>query len=78
MAGYDKSLDKELFSKSADFERTKITVSVHSYNEGTPKVQLSRTNKRADGEESWSKLGRLTKEELEAVLPMLEEAKGSL
>ncbi len=75
MASFDKSLDKELFSESADFDRSKIIVAVFSYNEGTPKLQLGRQNKRADGELSFAKLGRLTKEEIEAILPLIEKAK---
>lgn len=72
---FDKSLDKELFSESKDFERSRITVSVFSYNEGTPKLQISRENKDASGEYSFAKLGRLTKEEVEVILPMIEKAK---
>ena len=75
MAGFDKSLDKELFSESVDFEKSKISVAVFSYNNGTPKLQLSRENKNASGEASFAKLGRLTKPELEAILPLIEKAK---
>ncbi len=78
MPGFDKSLDKELFSESVDFERSKITIAVFAYNEGTPKLQLSRENKNAEGEYSFAKLGRMTKEEVEAVLPLMEKAKSSL
>ncbi len=74
MAGFDKTLDKELFSESVDFERSVITVSVFSYNEGTPKVQVSSQTKKADGELSFAKLGRMTKEEVSAVLPLMEKA----
>ncbi len=74
MAGFDKSLDKELFSKTIDFERFRITVAVFAYNNGTPKLQLSRENKTADGF-SFAKLGRMSKSEVEAVLPLMEEAK---
>ena len=75
MPGFDKSLDKQLFAESVDFERSKITVAVFSYNEGTPKLQLGRENKNAAGEYSFAKLGRMTKEEVEAVLPLMEKAK---
>ena len=78
MAGFDKSLDKELFSESVDFERTKITVAVFAYNEGTPKLQIGRQNKNAEGELSFAKLGRMIKEEVEAILPLMEKAKGHL
>ncbi len=75
MAGFDRSLDKEVFGEEIKFETTKIRVSVMSYNEGTPKLQLARENLNTDdGEWRWSKLGRLTKEETEAVLPIIEKA----
>ena len=78
MAGFDKSLDKELFAESVDFERSRITVAVFSYNEGIAKLQISRENKNASGETSFAKLGRLTKEELEKILPLIEKAKAHL
>ena len=75
MPGFDKSLDKELFSESLDFERSRIVVSVFAYNNGTPKLQISRENKNASGEYSFAKLGRMTKEEVEKVMPLMEKAK---
>ena len=76
---FDKNLDKELFSESVEFETTKITVSVFSYNEGTPKIQISRQNKnQTSGEFTFSKLGRMTKEEAQAVLPLIQKALGSM
>ena len=78
MAGFDKSLDKELFSKSVDFERSVISVAVYSYNNGTPKLQISRQNKNAEGELTFAKLGRLTKDEVEKILPLIEKAKACL
>lgn len=75
MAGFDKSLDKELFLKEVKFETTKIKVGVYSYNENTPKLQLLRENlNQDDGSWRFSKLGRMTKEETEKLLPILEEA----
>ena len=76
---FDKSLDKSLFSESVIFETTKITVSVKSYNEGTPKLQVSRENMdQNSGEWRFSKLGRLFKEEAEKVLPLMQKALGSM
>mgnify|MGYP001607608252 CR=1 FL=1 len=74
MAGFDKSLDKEMFSKSVEFERSRITVAVFAYNNGTPKLQISRETKDSDGEYTFAKLGRMLKSEVEAVLPLMEEA----
>ena len=74
MPGFDKSLDKESFSKSIDFDKSKITVAVFSYNGGKAKLQLSRENKGAEGQATFAKLGRLTKEEVEKVIPLMQEA----
>ena len=75
MPGFDKSLDKELFSEPIELERSRITVAVFAYNNGTPKLQISRENKNASGEYSFAKLGRMTKEEVEKVMPLMEKAK---
>lgn len=74
MAGFDPSLDKEIFSKKAEFENTTIKVAVMQYNEGAKKLQLSREATTADGEPRFAKLGRLTKQEAEAVIPLMQEA----
>ena len=72
---YDKNLDKEIFSETAEFETSKITVSVFSYNDGTPKIQISRENLDPNsGEYKWSKLGRMLKEEAEKVIPLMQKA----
>lgn len=75
MAGFDKSLDVEIFGDEAKFDTTKLRVSVMSYNEGMKKIQISRDNLNPEsGEWRWSKLGRMNKAEAEAVLPLLEKA----
>jgi hypothetical protein len=72
---FDKSLDKELFKEEFDFEMTKIAVSVFSYNDGTPKLQLGRQNRNPNsGDWMFSKLGRLTKEEAEKVYAAMGKA----
>ena len=71
---FDKSLDKELFSETLAFETSRITVSVFSYNEGQKKLQLSRENMNQNGEWSFAKLGRLFKDEVEAVIPVMQKA----
>jgi len=74
MAGFDQSLDKELFLRKAEFENTTIKVSVMQYNEGQKKLQLSRENFSAEKEPRFAKLGRLTKQEAESVIPLMQEA----
>lgn len=71
---YDPSLDKQLFTKAYESEGMKISVSVYSYNNGVKKVQIQRETVGPEGEPRFAKLGRLTKEELEAILPLLQEA----
>jgi truncated hemoglobin YjbI len=71
---FDPNLDQRLFEKSVEFEKSKITVAICSYNEGTKKMQISRENKNAAGELKFAKLGRMTEEEAKAVLPLMQEA----
>ena len=46
---YDKSLDVECFKEMKEFENTRISVGVFSYNEGPRKIQITRENKSQDG-----------------------------
>ena len=71
---YDASLDEVVFSKKWESENGRIIVSVYSYNKGQKKLQISCENKSADDEFRFAKLGRMTKEELEAILPFIQEA----
>ncbi|MFH1552658.1 MAG: hypothetical protein ABID83_03355 [Candidatus Omnitrophota bacterium] len=71
---YDSSLDECLFSKSWEADDGRLTVSIYSYNHGTKKVQITREGRNAQGELRFAKLGRMTKEETEAVLPLIQEA----
>ena len=71
---YDSALDEQVFAKSWEGQGTKLTVGVYSYNHGPKKVQISRELAAEEGRPSFAKLGRLTKEEIEAILPLLHEA----
>jgi len=71
---FDKNLDKELFSETVNFETTRIKVGVYSYNDGEKKMQISRENMNQDGEWSFAKLGRMFKDEAEAIVPLIEKA----
>lgn len=75
MPRFDKSLDAELFSQGLELERTKLTVAVYAYNKGQPKIQITRQNKTANGEFTFTRLGRISKEEIAALWPLLETAK---
>lgn len=75
---YDRSLDEELFAKSWEGDGTKLTVGVYSYNQGPRKVQIRREVIGEGGTPGFAKLGRLTKDELQAILPLLQEALGAM
>ena len=71
---YDAKLDNQLFTKSFENDFGKISVSIYSYNNGAKKLQISRENKNDEGKLNFAKLGRLTKEEATAILPLIQEA----
>ncbi|MBN2097182.1 MAG: hypothetical protein JW714_01755 [Candidatus Omnitrophica bacterium] len=71
---YDSSLDQSLFSKSIENDSGRLSVSVFSYNKGQKKLQISRETRDSEGNLRFAKLGRLTKEELNSLLPLLQEA----
>jgi predicted transcriptional regulator len=71
---YDSSLDAQVFSRFFENDNGKIAVSIYSYNSGPKKLQIVREVKDRNGEFSFAKLGRLTKDEIEGVLPLIQEA----
>jgi hypothetical protein len=75
---FDPNLDKKLFSETKDFEMTRVTVAVHQYNEGEKKLQISRENRSQEGEWRFAKLGRLFKDEVEAITPLMQKALESM
>ena len=73
---YDSSLDEQVFSKAWETDAGRLTVSVYSYNKGQKKLQITRENRNAEGTLRFTKLGRMEKEEVEAILPLIQEATG--
>ncbi|MBU1124520.1 MAG: hypothetical protein KKC84_00670 [Candidatus Omnitrophica bacterium] len=71
---YDSNLDQEVFSQEWEGEAGKIAVSVHSYNNGPKKLQIVREIKDRNDNYTFAKLGRLSKEEIEGVLPLIQAA----
>ena len=71
---FDKNLDKELFSETKEFETSKLKVGVYSYNDGEKKLQISRETRNQDGEWKFAKVGRMFKDEVEAVIPVMQKA----
>ena len=75
---YDAALDAETFKEVKEFDGSRITVGVFSYNGNAKKLQLSRENLSQEGEWRFAKLGRLTKDEAEAIVPIMVKAIGSM
>ena len=70
---YDATLDVSTFKEVIDFETTRLTVGVFSYNGAPKKLQISREN-QIDGAWSFTKLGRLSKDEALKVAPIMTKA----
>jgi len=75
---YDGSLDEQVFSKAWETDAGRLTVSVYSYNKGQKKLQITRENRNVEGGLRFTKLGRMDKEEVVAILPLIQEATGSM
>jgi len=72
---FDKNLDKEIFSETKEFETSKLKVGVYSYNDGEKKLQISRENLNQENAEwKFAKVGRMFKDEVEAVIPIMQKA----
>lgn len=71
---YNSDLDECMFSKSYETEAERLSVGVYSYNKGAKKLQISRESKGNQGDFKFAKLGRMTKQELMSLLPLLQEA----
>jgi len=70
---YDASLDNALTTKTHENENGCLSVNVYSYNNGPRKLQISRQTKDREGNLKFAKLGRLSKDEIEAILPLINE-----
>ena len=75
---YDPKLDVETFKETKQFNETRITVGVFSYNGGEKKLQLSRENLGTDEEWRFAKLGRMNKHEAKEIAPILLKALESM
>lgn len=70
---YDASLDVATFKEVVAFENTRVTVGVFSYNGAPKKLQITREN-MIDEKWSFTKMGRLAKEEAQAIVPIMMKA----
>ena len=75
---YDQALDTESFIVTKEFEDTRLTVGVYSYNGGTKKLQLTRENRTAENDWRFAKMGRLSKEEVKEIIPIMMKAVESM
>ena len=66
---YDASLDKTLWEEKMEVGEFAFEVKVMQYNEGVKKINIQRFRG-----EMFSKLGRITAEEAEAILPLVQKA----
>ena len=71
---YDKSLDVEVFKDTKEFGDTRISIGVFCYNGGINKLQLSRESRGQNDEWRFQKLGRMTKEEAQEIVPVMMKA----
>ncbi|HBR14835.1 MAG TPA: hypothetical protein DD723_04735 [Candidatus Omnitrophica bacterium] len=71
---YDKNLDVESFKETKEFEGTRITVGIFSYNDGPKKLQVTRENRDQSEEWRFAKLGRMTKPEAKEIIPIMLKA----
>ena len=71
---YEKSLDVESFKEVKEFNDSRISVGIFSYNNGEKKLQISRENKDQNEEWRFAKLGRMNKQEAKEIVPLLMKA----
>ena len=71
---YDSNLDVQSFSRFWENDNGKIVVSIYSYNNGPKKLQIVREVRGKEGNFNFTKLGRLSKEEILGILPLIQEA----
>lgn len=71
---YDPTLDKAIWKETRTLGEDQLTVGVFSYNGGEKKLQIQRQAKTPQDEWGFAKLGRLTRQELDAILPLLQTA----
>ncbi len=71
---FDPKLDREIEKKELEFGdgRTKIIISLNSYDKGPIKMQLGRINMSEKGP-SFAKLGRLTQAEATEMIPVIQK-----
>lgn len=75
---YNKELDKEIGKEEVEIGNKRLTARIMQYNEGQKKLQIGQEYKDKDGEWKFTKIGRMTKEEAEALIEIAEKSIKSL
>ena len=78
MGKYDSEKDVVMHCYEEPTEKGKLRVTVHSYNGGERKVQITRMLVAEAGVESFVKLGRLTASELKSTVALLAKAQEAI
>jgi hypothetical protein len=78
---YNRNLDETIWTKDVDISnpfnkgtKFKFVVSVMRYKDGQPKIDIKRLTYGAYKKGEYGKVGRISKYELDILLPMIEEA----
>lgn len=69
MGGYNKDLDKCLWTKITENDLYKV--SIHSYNNGEPKIRIHHV---IDEVKSTSKLGSIDLDNMRQLFPLIKES----
>lgn len=70
---YDSKKDILKGSITMEGENSDIEFSIYSYDNGEPKLQMTRRVEKKDGSKGFAKLGRMTKDEVKFMLDHKEE-----
>ena len=78
---YNRELDETIWTKDVDISspfnkgtKFKFVVSVMRYKDGQPKIDLKRLTYGSYQKGEYGKVGRITKNEMESLIPVIEEA----
>jgi hypothetical protein len=78
---YERALDETIWTKDVDISnpfnkgtKFKFVVSVMRYKGGQPKIDIKRLTYGAYMKGEYGKLGRLTKDEMDSLIPVFYEA----
>lgn len=72
---YEIGKDTELWKEEVVVDKYRFEVKVRCYDEGDKKVEISRNfTEIEEGKPKFTKLGRMTSEEVVALIPVMQKA----